>query len=52
VFDVIRDTSGVRKIEPSELLLNGINDDVPIGVREFPSLGNVRIIDGDTGNPI
>jgi hypothetical protein len=51
VFDVIRDTPGVRKIGDSrlDLTLNGLPSDVKLAVREFPALGNVRLLDGDTG---
>ena len=50
IFNVIRDTVGVRKIESVDLKLNGIVDDVALDVKEFPELGAVNITDGDTGN--
>lgn len=51
VFNVIRDAAGVRKVDagPDGLLLNGVRDDLAIAVREFPQLGVVSIINGDTG---
>jgi len=51
VFDVIRDTPGVRKIGDSrlDLTLNGLPADVRLGVREFPVLRNVQLRNGDTG---
>lgn len=51
VFDVIRDTTGVRKIADTEdnLLLNGVNDDVTLAVKEFPVLGSVTVINHETG---
>lgn len=54
IFNVIRDLPSVRKIDsgPSGLLLNGIRGDASIGTKEFPQLGNVEIIDGDTGGAI
>jgi hypothetical protein len=50
VFDVVRDTTGVRKLDASEgLLLNGARDDLAIPSRDFPVLGTVTITDGDSG---
>ncbi len=51
VFNAVRDVSGVRKIGdgPDDFLLNGAREDLPIGVREFPALGTVTLINGDTG---
>jgi predicted phage baseplate assembly protein len=51
VFNVIRDTVGVRKIGDArlDLTLNGLPSDVKLKVREFPVLGNVKLVDGDTG---
>jgi hypothetical protein len=52
VFDVIRDTTGVRKVgdRHGDLKLNGLPADVRLGIKEFPLLGNVTLIDGDTGS--
>jgi len=52
VFNVIRDTEGVRKIgdRHGDLKLNGLPADVKLTIREFPVLGDVALIDGDTGS--
>jgi len=54
IFDAIRDLPGVRKIDPgsSGLLLNGVASDVSIATNEFPELGTVTVLDGDTGLPL
>jgi hypothetical protein len=51
VFDVVRDTPGVRKVGGGvgDLRLNGLPADVKLAPREFPVLGDVALIDGDTG---
>ncbi len=52
VFNVIRDTQGVRKIgdRHGDLLLNGLPADVKLGIKEFPILGaSMAFINGDTG---
>jgi hypothetical protein len=51
VFNVIRDTAGVRKVDAGAtgLLLNGARDDLAILPRQFPILGTVTIRDGSTG---
>ena len=48
---MIRDTEGVRKVgdRSGDLKLNGLPADVTLGIKEFPVLGNVALIDGDTG---
>lgn len=50
VFNTVRDIDGARKIDPSGLTLNGVNDSLPIASNEFPILGNVTFINGDTGS--
>ncbi|MCG8420497.1 MAG: baseplate J/gp47 family protein, partial [Proteobacteria bacterium] len=42
---------GVRKLgdQDPDFLLNGRSDDVPLANREFPKLGAVTLINGDTG---
>ncbi len=47
VLDMVRDTAGVRKVGdgPNDLKLNGLPTDVKLGVREFPVLRRVTIID-------
>lgn len=54
VFNVVRDTTGVRKIGDTlgSFLLNGERSDVTIGVQEFPVLGTVTLINGATGSAI
>jgi predicted phage baseplate assembly protein len=51
VFDVIRDTEGVRKLGdgPYDLKLNGLNTDVKLHTREFPVLRQVVLLDGASG---
>lgn len=51
VFNVIRDTTGVRKLEHT-LKLNGITDDVTIASWEFPALGDLLVVNGDTATAI
>jgi hypothetical protein len=54
VFNVIRDTEGVRKIgdRHGDLKLNQLPADVKLTIREFPVLGNVTIVNGDTGGAL
>jgi len=51
LFNVIRDTAGVRKMGDArlDLTLNGLPADVKLNVREFPVLGLVTLRNGDTG---
>lgn len=51
LFDVVRDTPGVRKIgdRPEDFTLNGRHADVRLAIKEFPVLGNVVVVDGDSG---
>jgi len=51
VFDVVRDTEGVRKLGdgPYDLKLNGLAADVKLHMREFPVLRHVVLVDGATG---
>ncbi|KKN30608.1 hypothetical protein LCGC14_0832220 [marine sediment metagenome] len=51
IFNVVRDASGVRKIgdQNNDLTLNGQDDDLPIQVKQFPVLGQIVLLDGDTG---
>ncbi len=48
VFNVIRDTTGIRKVDQG-MSLEGAVDDVTIPNWQFPSLGSVTLINGDTG---
>ena len=54
VFNAIRDVAGVRKIGAGigDFLLNGAYDDIALASQEFPALGTVTLINGDTGNPL
>jgi hypothetical protein len=54
VFNIVRDTTGVRKVGagPADFLLAGARADLEIGVRSFPILGTVTILNGDTGLPL
>ncbi|MBI5531845.1 MAG: baseplate J/gp47 family protein [Deltaproteobacteria bacterium] len=51
VFNIIRDTDGVRKLGdgPFDLKLNGLPSDVKLGLKEFPVLRMITLFDGDTG---
>jgi hypothetical protein len=51
VFNVVRDTDGVRKVgdRHGDLKLNGLPADIKLGIKEFPLLGNVTLVDGDRG---
>ncbi len=51
VFNVVRDTLGVRKVGDGhgDLKLNDLPADVRLGLREFPVLGEVTLIDAQTG---
>lgn len=49
VQNAVRDTTGVRKLDPSGFFLNGAHADLPIQNREFPKLGTVTLINADTG---
>ena len=54
VLNVVRDTPGVRKVGDGrqDCTLNGRPEDVLLGVREFPVLGTVTLLDGETGLPL
>lgn len=54
IMNVVRDTTGVRKLGdgPTEFLVNGDHRDVALGLREFPILGTVTLINGNTGDPL
>ena len=51
VFNAIRDTAGVRKMGDlhGDLKLNGLPSDVALKLAELPTLGNIALVDGDTG---
>lgn len=50
IYNVVRDTPGVRKIgdRQSDFTLNTLHSDVAITHVQFPTLGTVVIVDGDT----
>lgn len=54
VFNAIRDVPKVRKVDdgPDGLLLNGERQSLAITTRQFPVLGTVTIVNGDTGQPL
>jgi len=54
VYDVVRDTTGVRKIDdaPGHFQLNGASSDVDLKADEFPQLGTVTLINAITGAQI
>jgi len=51
VYNIIRDTDGVRKISDNyaSLKLNSLPADLKLGVSEFPVLSTVTLIDSETG---
>ncbi len=51
IYNAIRDTSGVRKIDDGGdgLLLNGSIDDPTVALYQFPQLGSVVVINAETG---
>lgn len=51
VINAVRDVPGIRKVDegPSGLLLNSLRQSITIGLREFPQLGSVTLINADTG---
>jgi hypothetical protein len=54
IQNIVRDVTGVRKIDPGNegFLLNGMRSDIPIPNWQFPKLGTVTVINGDTGTEI
>jgi len=54
VFNVVRDTTGVRKVGDGlgDFILNGERSDVSLEVQEFPTLGTVTLLNGDTGGTL
>jgi uncharacterized phage protein gp47/JayE len=48
IYNVIRDSNGARKL--GIITLNSIAADVQLKTNEFPILGNVTLVDGNTGN--
>lgn len=54
LFDIIKDVTSIRKIGdgPTDYLVNGTRLDVPIANNQFPTLGTVSLVNGDTGAPL
>lgn len=53
VFNVVRDLKQyIRKINPNTCTLDGLVGDVSLANWWFPALGNVTVINGDTGTEI
>jgi len=50
VFNVIRDTTGVRKITPTGMTLNGVASSVVLKMWQFPRLRNVSVLNGEDGS--
>lgn len=51
VFNIVRDTTGVRKIDDGlgNLSINGDSDDLVVPLAKFPLLGTIVVIDAATG---
>lgn len=49
VLNAVRDVSGIRKVGAGELLLNGASTDVTLATTDFPVLGTLTVVDGETG---
>lgn len=51
IFNAVRDTAGIRKVGAgaADFLLNGSRADLAISTKEFPKLGTVTLVNGDTG---
>jgi hypothetical protein len=51
LFDVVRDTRGVRKVDDGlgNLTMNGESDDLTIPLYQFPQLRSIVVIDASTG---
>lgn len=54
VFNVVRDTPGVSKVDagPTGFLLNGLRADAPLPAIQFPRLGQVTLVNGETSLPL
>jgi len=52
--NIVRDTTGVRKVDSGTegFTLNGLRSDLPIPNWQFPKLGDVVVVNGDTGTEI
>ncbi len=54
IFDVVKDSTGVRRLSPvdGDFTLNGDHADITLSRKEFPRLGTVTLVDGDTSQPL
>lgn len=54
IYNQVRDTTGVLRVGAGfgEFLLNGLQADVELDLKEFPQLGEVILIDGDTSQQL
>lgn len=54
VYNVVRDVASVRKMGATvgDFTLNDAHSDVAIGLSEFPVLGTVTLINGETGSAL
>ena len=62
VFPILQDRIGlgvilaiafvVIPLTGDDFLLNGARSDLSIGTRQFPALGKVTLLNGDTGLPL
>lgn len=54
ITNIVRDVVGVRKLgeKLTDFLVNDVHADVELGLREFPVLGTVTLINGETGDPL
>lgn len=54
LYNVVRDVADVRRIgdQAADFLLNGFPQDVAIQPHQFPTLGDVTLINGFTGLPL
>ena len=54
LFDLVASVAGVRKVgaADADFQLNGAHADVALDVREFPTLGAVTLVNGDTRQPL
>lgn len=54
IMNIVRDVDGIRKLGDvnSDFLVNGAHSDLPLGVNQFPQLGTVTLLNGDTGDAL
>ena len=51
IYDAVGDADGVLRVQagPDGVLVNGVQGDVQLALKEFPTLGTVTVIDARTG---